>query len=121
MTYIVKTVQREVNDNTKITFDNAVGAMGKMIYYQLENDEYGLNMSSQLIKLIPLSNDLEESKCICDEFFKQISNNNPIIVNDNNVPLIKEALGRIKDLNDKEKFLEDSENAFRETCGKFGL
>ena len=49
MTYIVKTVQREVNDNTKITFDNAVGAMGKMIYYQLENDEYGLNMSSQLI------------------------------------------------------------------------
>ena len=24
MTYIVKTVQREVNDSTKVTFDNAV-------------------------------------------------------------------------------------------------
>ena len=121
MTYIVKTVQREVNDDTKFTFDNAVGAMGKMIYYQLDNDQNGLNMSSQLIKLIPLSNDLEESKSVCDEFFKQIANNNPIIVNETNIPLIKDALGRIKDLNDKEKFLEDSENTFRETCVKFGM
>ena len=121
MTYIVKTVQREVNDSTKVTFDNAVGAMGKMIYYQLDNDQNGLNMSSQLIKLIPLSNDLEESKNVCLEFFKQISANNPIIVNENNINLIKEALGRIKDLNDKEKFLEEGETVFRETCGKFGL
>ncbi len=120
MTYIVKTVQREVNDSTKVTFDNAVGAMGKMIYYQLDNDQNGLNMSSQLIKLIPLSNDLEESKNVCLEFFKQISANNPIIVNENNINLIKEALGRIKNLNDKEKFLEDSENTFRETCVKLG-
>ena len=112
MTYIVKTVQREVNDSTKVTFDNAVGAMGKMIYYQLDNEQNGLNMSSQLIKLIPLSNDLEESKNVCLEFFKQISVNNPIIVNENNINLIKEALGRIKDLNDKEKFLEEGETIF---------
>ncbi len=50
MTYIVKNVQREVNDSTKVT----LCCQGKMIYYQLDNDQNSLNMSSQLIKLIPL-------------------------------------------------------------------
>ncbi len=52
MTYIVKTVQRKVNDSTKVTL--CFRWMGKMIYYQLDNDQNSLNMSSQLIKLIPL-------------------------------------------------------------------
>ena len=46
------------------------------------------------------------------EFFKQISVNNPIIVNENNINIIKEAFGRIKDLNDKENFLEEGETIF---------
>ena len=54
MTYIVKNIQREVIDSTKVTFDNAVSAMRKMIYYQLDNDQNSLNISSQLIKLIIL-------------------------------------------------------------------
>ncbi len=52
MTYIVKNVQREYNDSAKVTL--CCWWMGKMIYHQLDNDQNILNMSSQLIKLIPL-------------------------------------------------------------------
>ena len=46
MTYIVKTVEREVNDSILLII---LLVYGKMIYYQLDNDQNGLNMSSQLI------------------------------------------------------------------------
>ena len=46
MTYIVKTVQREVNDSILLII---LLVYGKMIYYQLDNDQNGINMSSQLI------------------------------------------------------------------------
>ncbi len=46
MTYIVKTVEREVNDSILLII---LLVYGKMIYYQLDNDQNGINMSSQLI------------------------------------------------------------------------
>ena len=46
MTYIIKTVQREVNDSILLII---LLVYGKMIYYQLDNDQNGINMSSQLI------------------------------------------------------------------------
>ena len=46
MTYIVKTVEREDNDSILLII---LLVYGKMIYYQLDNDQNGINMSSQLI------------------------------------------------------------------------
>ena len=121
VTYIANLMQREVNEDNGRTYDNAVSAMGKYLIYQTSNDANSLNMCKQFIKLLPLKNDLEECKVICQEFFNQIKNNNPLFVNDTNMPEIKQSLIDIKTLNDEKKFLEEQENNLKEVATKLGL
>ena len=121
ITFIANLMQREVNEDNGRTYDNAVSAMGKYLIYQCNNDANSLNMSKQFIKLLPLKNDLEECKVICEEFFNQIKNNNPLFVNDTNMPEIKQSLIDIKTLNDEKKFLEEQENNLKEVATKLGL
>ena len=118
---IGKLMQREVNEDNGKTYDNAVSAMGKYLIYQSNNDANSMNMSKQFIKLLPLKNDLDECKAICEEFFNQIKNNNPLFVNDANLPEIKQTLIDIKNLNDEKKFLEEQENSLKEIATKLGL
>lgn len=92
VTYIANLMQREVNEDNGRTYDNAVSAMGKYLIYQTSNDANSLNMCKLFIKLLPLKNYLEECKVICQEFFNQIKNNNPLFVNDTNMPEIKQSL-----------------------------
>lgn len=103
------------------TKDNAIGAMGKYLYFQSNLDDNDKNMAGAFLKMLPLREDLEESKAVFEEFYAQIKANHPIICNDANIPAIKEVLTRIKELNDKEHFLEESEVLLREACAKFGL
>ena len=119
--YIGRLMQREVNEDNGKTYDNAVSAMGKYLIYQSNNDTNSMNMSKQFIKLLPLKNDLDECKVICEEFFNQIKNNNPLFVNDANLPEIKQSLIDIKNLNDEKKFLEEQENQLKEIASKLGL
>jgi hypothetical protein len=119
--YIGKIMQREVNEDNGKTYDNAVGAMGKYLIYQCEVDSNSLNMSKQFIKLIPVKNDLEEGKAICEEFFNQIKANHPLIVNDANMAEVKQSIADIKKLNDEKKFLEEQENSLKEVAGKLGI
>ena len=121
VTFIANLMQREVNEDNGRTYDNAVSAMGKYLIYQCNNDANSLNMSKQFIKLLPLKNDLEECKVICEELFNQIKNNNPLFVNDTNMPEIKQSLIDIKTLNDEKKFLEEQENNLKEVATKLGL
>ena len=121
ITFIANLMQREVNEDNGRTYDNAVSAMGKYLIYQCNNDANSLNMSKQFIKLLPLKNDLEECKVICEEFFNQIKNNNPLFVNDTNMPEIKQSLIDIKTLNDEKKFLEEQEDNLKEVATKLGL
>ena len=121
ITFIANLMQREVNEDNGRTYDNAVSAMGKYLIYQCNNDANSLNMSKQFIKLLPLKNDLEECKVICEELFNQIKNNNPLFVNDTNMPEIKQSLIDIKTLNDEKKFLEEQENNLKEVATKLGL
>ena len=121
VTYIAKLMQREVNEDNGRTYDNAVSAMGKFLIYQSEKNENSLNMSKQFIKLLPLKYDLDECRVICEELFNQIKNNNPLFVNDANMPEIKQSLMDIKALNNEKKFLEEQENNFKEIAAKFGL
>ena len=58
MTYIVKTVEREVNDSILLII---LLVYGKMIYYQLDNDQNGINMSSQLISNSYILNCVKEA------------------------------------------------------------
>ena len=121
VTYIGRLMQREVNEDNGRTYDNAVSAMGKYLIYQSNNDANSLNMVKQFIKLLPLKYDLEECKAICEEFFKAIKNNNPLIANEGNAAEIKQSLIDIKKLNDEKKFLEEQENCLKEIAAKFGL
>lgn len=120
-TMIVNLIQRPVNEENELTFDNAIGALGKMVYYQLNNDETGNKMALTFVKLLPLKNDLEEGKEVCKELFMQIAKENPIIVNQNCLNELKEAVKRIRELNESEKFLEEVEVNLRETCTKIGI
>ena len=121
LTGIVTVMQREVNEDNEITYDNSIGALGKYLYYQSPTDENGLNMTMQFIKLLPLKHDLEEGKAVCKEFFTQIKQENKLIVNEQTIPLIKDAIKRISEHNEKEHFLEEEEVALREVMSKLGM
>ena len=80
-----------------------------------------MSMSKQFIKLLPFKYDLDECKVVCEEFFNQIKNNNPLFVNDANMAEIKQSIVDIKTLNDEKKFLEEQENNLKEVATKLGL
>jgi uncharacterized protein (UPF0262 family) len=121
ITYIGTLMQREVNEDNGRTYDNAVSAMGKYLIYQSNNDANAMSMSKQFIKLLPFKYDLEECKVVCEEFFNQIKNNNPLFVNDANMAEIKQSIVDIKTLNDEKKFLEEQEANLKEVATKLGL
>ena len=121
ITYIAKLMEREVTEDNGKTYDNAVSALGKYLIYQGNNSNECLNMGKQIIKNLPLKNDLDECKVLCEEVFNQIKNNNPIFVNDANMEELKQTIIDIKKLNDEKKFLEEQENNLKEAAAKLGL
>ena len=120
-TVLVNVIQRPLTEENEIAYDNAVGAMGKLVYYQLTDDETGLNMSGTFMKMLPLKHDLEEGKAVCKELFSQINKGNKMVMNEKVFPLMKEAIKRIKEFNDDNKFLEELEVTLREICSKLGM
>ncbi|MCQ2815925.1 MAG: hypothetical protein MJ252_01545 [archaeon] len=113
-----------LTDNPNIggyTKDNALGAMGKYLYFQAKNGPEIKSIMNVFLNFLPLKEDLEESKAVFKEFYDQIKNSNPILNDESYLPLIKNALSRTKELNDEKKFLEEDEIYLRELCSKFGI
>ena len=81
--------------------------MGRYIYYQGENNNDDINLSSKFINLLPLKFDKEIFNKTCKEFFEKILNNHPLIMNEINLPLVKNAVVRIIDFNKKENCLDN--------------
>ena len=121
VTFIANLMQREVNEDNGRTYDNAVSAMAKYIIYQGNNSNDCLTMAKQIIKTLPLKNDLDECKVLCEEIFNQIKNNNPIFVNEGNMEELKQTIIDIKKLNEEKKFLEEQEANMKEIATKLGL
>ena len=121
ISFIAKIMQREVNEDNDRTYDNAIGALGKFVAYQCEQDQQSAAMSKQFIKLLPLKHDLEEGKSICAEFFSYIKSNNPLIMSNENIEEIKVTLNAIKELNAEKSFLDEEENNLKEIMDKFGI
>ena len=121
VSYIANLMQREVNEDNGKTYDNAVSALGKYLIYQAENNNNSLSMAKQIIKTLPLKNDLDECKVICKEIFEQIKANNPLFVNEANLEELKQTIIDIKKLNDEKKFLEEQEANLKEVASKLGL
>ena len=82
--------------------------MGRYIYYQCNEDEYGYNLAKEFVKLFPAINDLDESDKICTEFFDQINEvQNKLLLDERNIDNTKQAIQRIITLNQTEQFVDD--------------
>ena len=108
MNVISSVIQRAKNDVNEDTFDNAVGAMGKYVYYQCDNTEENVAMAGRFVSMLPVKGDLEESKKICGLFCEKVLENNALIVNDVNCELVKNAIERIITFNKSNSFLEEN-------------
>lgn len=108
LTFIQKILGRNKNEDNLFTYDKAINALGKFVYYQCEANDLGYKFAAEFMKLLPAVNDLEESDRICSEFFDQISeSSNPLLIGECNKGIAKEAVLRIMDLNTKEDFIDD--------------
>jgi hypothetical protein len=105
--FINKTFERPRNDGNENTYDTCINALGRYIYYQGENNNDDINLSSKFINLLPLKFDKEIFNKTCKEFFEKILNNHPLIMNEINLPLVKNAVVRIIDFNKKENCLDN--------------
>lgn len=105
--FINNTFERPRNDGNENTYDTCINALGRYIFYQGENNNDDINLSSKFINLLPLKFDKEIFKRTCKEFFEKILNNHPLIMNDVNLPLVKNAVARIIDFNKKENCLDN--------------
>ena len=106
--FIQKILQRiKTSENIK-TYCKGIRSLGKYIYYQCNEDDYGFNLTKEFLKLIPANDDLDESDLICSELFDQINDcHNKLFIDDRNKEETKEAVKRIMSLNCKEQFIDD--------------
>ena len=106
--FIQKILQRKKNKENIITYAKGIKTFGRYIYYQCISDDNGYKLTNEFLKLLPVVEDLVESKIICSEFFDQINEyENILILNDRNKEEAKEAIKRIIILNSNEHFIDD--------------
>ena len=106
--FIQKILQRSKTDENLSTYDKAIRSLGRYIYYQCNEDEYGYNLAKEFVKLLPAINDLDESDKICSEFFDQINDvQNKLFLDERNKDDAKQAVQRIIELNRSEQFIDD--------------
>ena len=106
--FIQKILQRNKTSENIKTYCKGIRALGKYIYYQCNEDDYGFNLTKGFLKLLPVSEDLDESDLICSELFDQINDcHNKLFLDERNKEETKEAIKRIMVLNQKEQFIDD--------------
>ena len=106
--FIQKIIQRNKTEENLMTHDKAIRALGRYIYYQCNEDDYGYNLAKEFLKLLPAVNNLDESDKICSELFDQINeHNNKLFTDNRNKEETKEAIKRIMNLNSNEQFIDD--------------
>ena len=106
--FIKKLLQRNKTSENSSTYAKAIRALGKYIYHQCDEDDYGYNSAKEFLKLLPVTDDLDESDIICSEFFDQINESkNKLLMDDRNKEETKNAIQRIMSLNSTEQFIDD--------------
>ena len=106
--FIQKILQRNKTNENAVTYSKGVKALGKFIYNQCNEDDYGYNLANNFLKFLPVEEDLDESDKICSELFDQINEfKNKLFIGDRNKEETKEAIKRIMALNTQEQFIDD--------------
>lgn len=120
--YIVNILKRNVNEDNSCTFDNAIGALGKYVYKQANNDAEGISLAAMFVDLLPLKNDFDEGEAVLRLFFENILKNHPLIVNDTVLSAVKKAIQRIIELRKEEEILDqEGLGLFIEVCLTLGI
>jgi len=88
---------RPINDNNSITYDNACSSYGKVILTHFTNNTDIDNLTINYLKMLPLKNCLIESEKTAMNLMRMLEAGNPILLRDNVLPEVKEAIKRINE------------------------
>eukprot|EP00347_Sterkiella_histriomuscorum_P001538 403371652 len=83
-------------DNVVAT-ESALGALGKVIYFQRDNQVINEQVVNTFLSKLPLTNEEEEAQKSHKLFLEQVIANNQNIMNDGNKAQVMNAVQRIKD------------------------
>ena len=106
--YVTKLIFRNnaLDDDQADITDNAIGALGKIVYFQLKENR---QLGKEFLARLPLNHDMEESKSVSKLFFEQIIGENSAILNTDLIAEVKAAMERTQALNLERRFLESEE------------
>lgn len=85
------------SEDNIVATESALGALGKVIYFQRDNNIVNDNVVNAFLSKLPLKNEEEEAQKSHMLLFEQVLNNNANIVNENCKANLMAALARIKE------------------------
>jgi hypothetical protein len=89
-----------MDEDNSVSTECAVGALGKVVYYQ-SNDQ---TLAKKFLSALPLKNEEEEAQNVHKQFFQMVLAKNANIIGFTEE--IKQALERINTANEEEKEME---------------
>lgn len=109
LTPIITLLDSGASDENGCAFDNALGALQKIVYFQSDNDDKGLQLTSRYLSLLPPKYDLEEGEIINKTFLRSLVENHPLMNNPQILNHAKEAIKRINEFRKNEEEILDHE------------
>lgn len=94
------------DEENVVATENALGALGKVIYFQKENNVVTDAMVNEFLSKLPMTHEEEEAKKSHMLFLQQVANGNTAIMNANTTQNVKEALMRLHSAVDTNKEME---------------
>lgn len=84
------------NEDNVVATESALGALGKVIYFQRDNNLINDQVVEYFLSKLPLFNEEEEAQKTHGLFVEQCLKANTNIINERNQSLVKETLTRIR-------------------------
>lgn len=104
---ISNVITRKVTEENGQVFDNAIASLGKVLYFKTMNNEEGHKLASRFYDMLPLKNDLEESKATVKLLCQQFLSGNPLVANSTHYASFKKAFKGIRKLDEDESILDE--------------
>lgn len=87
-------------DENIVATENAVGALGKVIYFQKDNNVVTDETVKKFLSKLPLTSEEEEAQKSHKLFLQMVLSNNSFLVNDNTKSLVMQAVMSLQSEND---------------------
>ena len=97
-----------MSEDKAVATENAIGALGKVIYFQKDNKIVTDQTVTFFLSKLPLVNEEEEANKSHKLFFEQVLKNNTNVINESTKSAVMEACQRIKNFKSEDlKILND--------------